>query len=130
MVTHLNPFCPQPPTMPHSTHNNRQNSQNNRHSRGRGRHTNQALYHTRQHCINNYGFSANPNLTLQQNFNLTLQKESNHIKGQPFNSTFHNLCTLHKTPPGTRQLLGLNLKFFLASNKLQNNIPTTLRKMA
>jgi len=95
-------------------------------------HTNQALYHTRQHCINNYGFSAHPNLTLQQNFNLTLQKESNHIKGQPFpfNSTFHNLCTLNKTPPSTRQLLGLNLKFCLASNKIQNNIPTTLRKMA
>jgi hypothetical protein len=37
---------------------------------------------------------------------------------QPTNLAFHNLCKENQLPLGAKQLLGLNLKFCLASNKL------------
>ena len=50
--------------------------------------------------------------------------------GQPTNLTFHNLCTSGKIPLGTKELLGLNLNFCIATDKLPYNIPKTLRNMA
>jgi hypothetical protein len=77
-----------------------------------------------------YGFTANPRTSLQQNFNNTIKNTVGYEKKQPTNSTFHNLCTINKIPLGTKQLLGLNLNFCLASNKIPNSIPNTKRNMA
>jgi hypothetical protein len=45
--------------------------------------------------------------------------------------TYHNLCAAHvKLPLGTKQLLGLNLKFCLAANKLPDKIKQTTLKLA
>jgi hypothetical protein len=50
---------------------------------------------------------------------------------QPLNLTYHNLCAPHiKLPLGTKQLLGLNLKFCLAANKLPDNIKSTIQRLA
>jgi hypothetical protein len=49
---------------------------------------------------------------------------------QPSNLAYHNLCTHSKIPPGTRELLGLNLKYCLASSQLNNEINPTIQKMA
>ena len=67
---------------------------------------------TIKHCNSRYGFTANPNLTLWTNCkdrlrNLPMTTYFNNIN----NLTFHNLCTHHKPPPGTRHLLGLGHKF-------------------
>jgi hypothetical protein len=91
---------------------------------------NQALHYIAQRCTHHYGFVADPNLTLTQNFSNTLNKGTHHNKNQPTNLTIHNLCTSTKIPPGTKHLLGLNLNFCLASNKLPYNIPATLQSMA
>jgi hypothetical protein len=91
---------------------------------------NQTLFHTKQHCLFNYGFMANPQLSLQKNFNTALRGITKYNKHQPANATFHNLFTDNKIPLGIKQLLGLNLKFCLAPKKLQNTIPNTIRRMA
>jgi hypothetical protein len=49
---------------------------------------------------------------------------------QPRNLTFHNLCKDIKLPIGTKALLGINLKFCLANNTINQDISKTLLKMA
>jgi len=49
---------------------------------------------------------------------------------QPKNLTFHNLCTKNKLPTGTKELLGLNLNFCLATKNIKDNIRRTILKMA
>jgi hypothetical protein len=49
---------------------------------------------------------------------------------QPRNLTFHNLCKTNHLPPGTKSLLGLNLKYCLSSNTLPNDINSTMLKLA
>jgi len=48
---------------------------------------------------------------------------------QPNNLGFHNLCNRNELPLGTRQLLGLNLNFCLASANVRDNINKTVLKM-
>jgi hypothetical protein len=90
----------------------------------------QNSYHTKQQCLRNFGFIANPKNSIQKNFNDIIQREPNHLLPQPSNLTFHNLCSHSRIPQCTRQLLGLNLKYCLASSQLKNNINTTVQKMA
>jgi len=94
------------------------------------RYLKQNQYHTAQRCIRNYGFCANPMLTLQKNFNNTIQNGTNHPPSQPTNLTFHNLCKNIRIPTDTKYLLGLNLKYCLASSHVPDNIKTTVQKMA
>jgi hypothetical protein len=91
---------------------------------------NQALHFAKLCCLQNYGFFADPQRSLQPNFNMTLEKSPSTLYRQPKNLTFHNLCTKQKLPTGTRNLLGLNLKFCLASKNLHNNINKTVLRMA
>ncbi len=49
---------------------------------------------------------------------------------QPKNLAFHNLCVANKLPSGTRQLLGLNLKFCFATSHVQSGINQTVLRMA
>ena len=49
---------------------------------------------------------------------------------QPTNLAFHNLCKENQLPLGAKQLLGLNLKFCLASNKLSYTPKRTLLNLA
>jgi hypothetical protein len=93
-------------------------------------HLQQQTYHIRQSCLRNFGFYANQKFSLQKNFNDTIKNEPNFLLPQPLNLTFHNLCKNKKVPQGTKQLLGLNLKYCLASSQLKNNINTTVQKMA
>ena len=58
----------------------------------------QTEYHTKQCCLRNFGFIANPNLTLQINFREALQSKLSPLFHQPRNLTYHNLCTLTKIP--------------------------------
>jgi hypothetical protein len=81
--------------------------------------------------LTDYGFCAEPGNTLQQNFNNTLNildKAAEYL--QPTNLAFHNLCKHNKLPTGSRALLGLNLKFCLASNTITNDINKTVLKLA
>jgi arsenate reductase-like glutaredoxin family protein len=85
----------------------------------------------KQRCLQRFGVCANPLLSLQKNFNNNLKATTTSpTSQQPTNLSFHNLCTKNKLPLGTRQLLGLNLNFCLATNKLQDYTKGTLLKMA
>ena len=90
----------------------------------------QKLYHTTRRCLRNQGFCADPNLSIQKNFNNTLEKGIQLTLPHPTNLTFHNLCKTINLPNGTRQLLGLNLKYCLAASKPPNNLKKTVQKMA
>jgi len=81
-------------------------------------------------CFFNYGFCSNPEATITTNFNNAINHIQNKEHLQPKNLAFHNLCQTQQIPTGTRQLLGLNLKFCLASNKLPNNIQHTMTNLA
>jgi hypothetical protein len=86
---------------------------------------------TKLKCLANFGFCSNPSYTLQKNFNIALKNENTSpLSTQPNNLTFHNLACENKLPLGTKQLLGLNLKFCIATNPLKNNIAGTVRRMA
>jgi len=91
----------------------------------------QKIHRTQRYCLTNFGFCANPNLSLQSNFNKTIKETTTHPHLQPLNLTYHNLCSPHiQLPTGIRQLLGLNLKFCLATNKLPDNTSQTALKLA
>jgi hypothetical protein len=90
----------------------------------------QALHHVKLKCLTNFGFCSNPDYTKQRNFNNTAKEDISSLFLQPKNLAFHNLCSENNLPLGTKQLLGLNLKFCLATNNLKNNISDTTRKMA
>jgi hypothetical protein len=77
-----------------------------------------------------FGFCANPNHTLQATFDKAVREDISPLYLLPTNLAFYNPCTLNTVPPGTRQLLGFNLKYCLASRKLPNNIHKTNLKMA
>jgi hypothetical protein len=81
-------------------------------------------------CLEQFGFYADPRLPIKQNFNKALQNNSIASRYLPRQLTFHNLCTQNKIPTGTRQLLGLNLKFCLASKRLTDSISYTVKNMA
>jgi hypothetical protein len=91
---------------------------------------NQALHFSKLCRLQNFGFGANTSKTLQQNFNKAIADTPSTLHCQPANLTFHNLCTKQKLPIGAKHLLGLNLKFCLASNTLQNNINKTVLRLA
>jgi len=85
---------------------------------------------TANKCLANYGFCANHSQTLQHNFNNAIRHPPSPFFQQPSNLAFHNLCTDSLLPPGTKQLLGLDLKYCLASSQLSQNINTTALKLA
>jgi hypothetical protein len=88
------------------------------------------LQHLSTRCQTDYGFCSNPNLSIQKRFNETIKSQPSPLYLQPKYLTFHNLCKNNKTPIGTRQLLGLNLKFCLSGSHTFNNINTTMLRMA
>lgn len=94
-----------------------------------------------------FGFTSNPQHSMQRNFqhaisanilnsiiplntSNTTSKKLSLIKQQPRNLTTHNLCQTKQPPPGTTNLLGLGLKFCLASPKPSPKIKDTMRKLA
>ncbi len=81
-------------------------------------------------CLTYFGFHTDPEKTIQENFNKAVNNNPSPLFEQPTNLAFHNLCSKNKLPTGTKELLGLNLSFCLASKQLQNNINHTIRKMA
>jgi len=81
---------------------------------------------TEAKCLTTYGFCASPELSLRNNFNNALKQiETPWQYQQPKNLTFHNLCENNVLPPGSRALLGLNLKFCLAHKTITNDINKT-----
>jgi hypothetical protein len=90
----------------------------------------QKIKFSEKYCLRNYGFVANPHQNLQTNFNKAIRMEMSNLYKQPTNLTFHNLCTRSTIPPGTKQLLGLNLNYCLASQQIPNEINKTILKMA
>ena len=90
----------------------------------------QKAYHAERYCLKNFGFVSDPKLPLKRNFNNRLRTKPSCLSGQPSNLTYHNLCGNENIPTGTKQLLGLNLKYCLATNRLNNNINKTVQKMA
>lgn len=71
-----------------------------------------------------------PQCSLQRNFNSIIKEEPPTPIQQPVNLLLHNLCKDNKTPPCTKQLLGRNLKYCLASGTIRNDINDTVKKMA
>jgi hypothetical protein len=91
----------------------------------------QYKYYLNKRCTRQFGFCANPSKTKQNNFNYALKTQCIPIpSGQPTNFTYHNLCPNYKLPPGTRELLGLNLKFCLSSKSPHNKVSKTMLSMA
>jgi hypothetical protein len=66
------------------------------------------------------------------NFKQAISKLStNHNNNlQPTNLSYHNLCITEKPPPGTRELLGLNLNYCLASATTDKDINKMVLQMA
>jgi len=91
--------------------------------------TKQLTYRLRQHCLQAYGLLANPSASLRSNFNSALINNT-HPSLQPNNLSFHNLCQNRQLPIGTRQLLGLNLRFCLSSRNVNTSIKPTIFKIA
>jgi hypothetical protein len=73
---------------------------------------------------------SDPKLTMRRNFEKELRKKPSPFFLQPTNLAYHNLCGNEATPTRTKQLLGLNLKYCLATNRLYNNINKTVLKTA
>ncbi len=93
--------------------------------------TNTHLQCVKHHCLQSFGFCADPCLTLQKNFNTALCTfNPPGSYQQPRNLSFHNLCESNSLPAGARALLGLNLKFCLAHRTITNDLNRTLLKMA
>jgi hypothetical protein len=90
----------------------------------------QNTYHVKQYCLKTFGFQANANLPLQQNFDITLKNIKNNPLHQLTNLTFHNLCQETKLPVGIKTLLGLNLKYCLSPSIINQDINRTILKMA
>ena len=86
--------------------------------------------HTIQQCERNFGFCADYTKNKKQNFNNALNNPNSSLFIQPMNLTFHNLCKKQKLPIGSKELLGLNLKFCIASKTLPNDINKTIIEMA
>jgi hypothetical protein len=78
----------------------------------------------------NYGFYANPAFTLKQNFNKTLRENTPNLSQQPTNLAFHNICSINNTPSGLKDLLGLNLKYCIASNQTNQDVNKMMQKLA
>ncbi len=90
----------------------------------------QAKYHVNQHCLQNYGFVSNPILPIHNNFKEALSTKKTPLFLQPTSLSFHNLCINNKLPPGSKELLGLNLKYCLATYNMHFNTNLTIQKMA
>jgi len=90
----------------------------------------QNAYHVKQDCLKTFGFQANANLSLRQNFDVTLKNIKNNPLHDPTNLTFHNLCQETKLPTGTKTLLGLNFKYCLSHSIINQDINRSLLKMA
>jgi len=89
------------------------------------------LENTKLKCLATFGFCASPEHTLQKNFKNALTTPLKPLQyQQPKNLTFHNLCKKNILPPGSRVLLGLNLKFCLANKTITNNINKTMLCLA
>jgi len=71
-----------------------------------------------------------PNYPWKKNFDNGLRTKPSCLFRQPSNLTYHDLCGNENIPTGTKQLLGLNLKYCLTTNRLNNNINKTVQKMA
>jgi hypothetical protein len=94
------------------------------------RQTQPLLQSVENRCLTNFGFIADPNTTLQKNFDVAIQRAPSHLFLQPKNLTFHNLCKVNNLPPGSKELLGLNLKFCLASKAVPDDINKTMIQLA
>jgi len=49
---------------------------------------------------------------------------------QPLNLAVHNLCHDHQPPTGTKDLLGLGLKYCIVQPKATPDITTSIHKLA
>jgi hypothetical protein len=94
------------------------------------KHTQPLLRFAEERCLTSFGFIADPNTTLQKNFDVAIQKAPSHLFLQPKNLAFHNLCKVNNLPPGSKELLGLNLKFCLASKTIPDDINKTMIQLA
>ncbi len=102
-----------------------------------------------QNLKNIYGFTSDPEKSKKQNFNNALidSFHSNYTRSQtsvrsynntnlplqmlqPQNLTVHNLCKDKQPPSGTRNLLGLGLKFCYVNPKAKPDITKCLQKLA
>jgi len=106
----------------------------------------QYLYNREEKIAKHYGFLSNPNKSPTHNFNRTLNKISTETSNyntnpdqhdkqsllslQPKNLSVHNLCHAIHPPPGINNLLGLGLKYCIATPKPNPDIKQCLRKMA
>ncbi|MFN9979131.1 MAG: hypothetical protein ACK53Y_04420, partial [bacterium] len=86
--------------------------------------------HTTLLCQKAYGFTANPSFSLQKHFRTAIATPSSPYFKQPKQLTFHNLCRDATLPVGSKNLLGLNLKFCLSTKTLTNDINQTMLRLA
>jgi hypothetical protein len=81
-------------------------------------------------CDQLYGFHANPAHSLTKNFNAaTRTRDYRLIKNQPSNLAYHNLCTTKQPSADVGQLLGLNLKYCVASKSPKPDLKHTIGRL-
>ena len=89
-----------------------------------------AVHSAEQECDRTYGFHADPNKSRTKNFNQAIRsRDHRKIKNQPTNLAFHNLCTTKQPPENTGLLLGLNLKYCVASKSPKPDLKHTISRL-
>jgi hypothetical protein len=91
------------------------------------------LIHLQRHRLlrtsKTYGYISDPKNTLHKNFNTAIRTNEQNTS-LPSNLTYHNLCSTIQPPPGTKELLGLNLNFCLASAIPKPNLKPSIKRLA
>ncbi len=67
--------------------------------------------------------------TLQKKFNICLRLKEKSTS-PPSNLAYHNLCSSIQPPPGTKELLGLNLKYCLATAIPNPDLKKSMKRFA
>ncbi len=85
----------------------------------------------RNYLKHQHGFIANPNLSTEQNFLITISKmPSKTYFSRPTNRQLHNLLSNGARPPASlTSLLGMGLNFCIKHDRPTNNIKNTFERL-
>ena len=90
----------------------------------------QQIASNNQRLLKEYGFIANPNLTVNENVNKIINENPNWFETSlPDNLTFHNLCTFLDPPNGLRIVLGLGEKFCIEKEYPKPPIKNSIHRL-
>ena len=89
-----------------------------------------AVQAAEKNCELLYGFHANLNISQRKNFNNAFRTiDCKLMKNQPTHLAYHNLCAIKQPPLNTGQLLGLNLKYCIATPTKKPDLGYTIPRL-